>query len=216
MQETLNATVDQLGKHLAQYPWEDADAYANWLAQTYYYVTHSTRLLTAAAARMPFDMLGSKLHYRCAAHVAEEKRHELLAIHDLNVLGYKLDSFPELPATKLFYEPQYMKIERIDPIALFGYILVLEALASTHGQAHTARVVAAHGSQAATFLKLHSTEDPDHVTKALESLASLNGEQQRVVCDNIEQSGFAYALLLSTATIARRPDVVSELSAQHA
>jgi hypothetical protein len=209
MQETLDSVVKQLGQTLEQYAWEDSYAYANWLAQTYYYVVHSTRLLTAAASRMPFNGLGSQLHYRCAAHVAEEKKHELLAVHDLKALGYELKSFPELSATRLFYEPQYMKIDRVHPIALFGYILVLESLAATHGPSHTARVIDAHGSQAATFLKLHSTEDPGHVAQALENLATLDEEQKRLVCDNIEQSALAYAVLLNAAGIARRSNVVS-------
>ena len=29
--------------------WSDPDIYGNWLAQTYYYVCHSTRLLAAAS-----------------------------------------------------------------------------------------------------------------------------------------------------------------------
>jgi len=32
-------------------PWENQSFYAEWLAQTYFYVRHSTRLLCLAAAR---------------------------------------------------------------------------------------------------------------------------------------------------------------------
>ena len=35
------------------FPWTERAAYVGWLAQTYYYVRHSTRLLAAAAARFP-------------------------------------------------------------------------------------------------------------------------------------------------------------------
>jgi len=199
MKNALDVAVGSLGRDIETYPWEDGRAYANWLAQTYYYVSHSTRLLAAAAARMPFTPFGNQLHHRCAKHMAEERKHELLAVHDLQVLGHHLNDFPELPATRMFYEPQYTKIDRGAPIALFGYILVLEAMSAAHGPMHVNRVVAAHGARAASFLKLHANEDQDHVAKALESLAELDAETARLVEENIEQSAFAYELLLRVA-----------------
>jgi hypothetical protein len=198
MRIILNQVTADLGRHIDDFPWSNSRAYASWLAQTYYYVAHSTRLLAAAAARMPFNPLGNQLHYRCAAHIAEEKKHELLALHDIKVLGESLDHLPELAATRLLYEPQYAKIDHRDPIALFGYILVLEAMSATHGAAHLALVEASHGTRAASFLKLHSAEDQGHVDKALASLEQLEPERMRIVEENIVQTGLAYRLLLDT------------------
>jgi hypothetical protein len=198
MKIILNQVTGELGRRIEQFPWSNTRAYATWLAQTFYYVGHSTRLLAAASARMPFDSLGDKLHHRCAAHIAEEKKHELLALHDLKVLGESLGDFPELAATRLLYEPQYAKIEHRDPVALFGYILVLEAMSATHGAAHLALVEASHDTRATAFLKLHSAEDQGHVGKALASLEQLEPARMRIVEDNIAQTGLAYGLLLDT------------------
>src|SRR5688572_20045967 len=127
------------------FPWSSRYAYGDWLAQTYYYVRHSTRLLAAAAARFPFDDRGSALHYRFAAHIIEEKRHEELALHDLKRLGLRLDQFEERHSTRMFYEPQYYKIEQQAPSVLFGYIVPLEAIAAAHGSRIGAAVTTAFG-----------------------------------------------------------------------
>ena len=50
-----------------RFPWEERAAYADWLAQTYYYVRHTTRLIASAAARFPIDERGNSLHHRFAA-----------------------------------------------------------------------------------------------------------------------------------------------------
>ena len=205
LKETLDRAVDGLGHSIASYPWEDRVAYANWLAQTYHYVCHSTRLLAAAAARMPFNTLGNQLHYRCARHMAEEKKHELLAVHDLQALDCAIENLPERPATRMFYEPQYTKIEHSDPITLFGYILVLEAMSAAHGPAHVGRVVAAHGKRAVSFLALHASEDAGHVAKALDSLKQVEQDKLQLVRDNIEQSAFAYVTLLNAIAPNSRP-----------
>src|SRR3712207_1317678 len=95
------------GKAVEAYPWKHKASYANALAQTYYYVSHSTRLLAVSASR--FALEDEALHRRFAAHMVEEKSHHLLAAHDLKVLGHSLTDFPELPATHAFYESQYYK-----------------------------------------------------------------------------------------------------------
>jgi pyrroloquinoline quinone (PQQ) biosynthesis protein C len=215
MKLVLNQVTADLGRRIEQFPWSNTRAYATWLAQTYYYVAHSTRLLAAAAARMPFNSLGNSLHYRCAAHMAEEKKHELLALHDIKALGESIDDLPEIAATRLLYEPQYAKIAYRDPIALFGYILVLEAMSATHGAAHLSLVTASHGARAASFLKLHSAEDQGHVEKALASLEQLEPDRMRIVEDNIVQTGLAYSLLLDTIAnmlLLRSPSLASATS----
>lgn len=213
MRDILDAQVKRFGDALEAFPWEDRDRYAQWLAQTYYYVRHSTRLLAAAAARFPFDEGGNALHSRFANHMAEEKSHERLAEHDLKQLGLALASFPELPATRQLYEPQYYKIEHQSPLALFGYILPLEAIGPALGSSIIARVSAAHGSKCCTFLNVHSEEDVDHVEKAFAMVAGLSAPHTGYVHDNIEQTVFAYVTMLSS--IASPAVTLSSAAAPH-
>jgi hypothetical protein len=196
MKTLLSQCVDTMKQAIDRFPWTDRETYADWLAQTFFYVRHSTRLLAAAAARFPVDERGTALHYRFAAHMAEEKRHEQLCVRDLEKLGFAIDAFAEHPATRMLYEPQYYKIEHQGPMVLFGYILPLEAIGPAQGKRIIAAVVEAHGEKAATFLQLHTEEDADHLDKALAALEGLTASERAGVEANLTQTAFGYALLL--------------------
>jgi hypothetical protein len=204
MMTALQSCVARLGKGLRAFPWADRATYGDWLAQTYWYVRHSTRLLAASAARFGHDDLGNALHVRFAAHMGEEKRHELLALHDLKAIGLELEAFPERPSTRAFWEPQYYKIEHVNPVALFGYILALEAMSAAHGPSVFEQVSTAHGSAAATFLKLHAHDDEDHVAKAVAMLEHVDARGRADIEQNLEQSTFSYLTLLGELTAAKR------------
>jgi len=204
MKTLLQDSVKDLSHALEHFPWGTKRAYADWLAQTYYYVCHSTRLLAAAAARFPYDERGNALHHRFASHMAEEKKHELLAVHDIHVLGETLESLPEHPSTRMFYETQYFKIEHQSPLALFGYILPLEAIGPAQGPLMVESVTAAHGAKCASFVKLHAGEDVDHLEKALSMLESVDDVNKRHIEQNIRQTTYAYVTMLHD--IRRRLD----------
>jgi hypothetical protein len=197
MKALLSVCVTELGVAIERFPWERKEAYADWLAQTYYYVRHTTRLQAAAAARFAMDERGNSLHHRFAAHMGEEKKHELLAIHDMKQLGASIDEFPEHAATRMFYEPQYFKIEHLGPTACFGYILPLEAIGPASGTRIIDRVVASHGPKCVSFLRLHSDEDPEHLQKALEFVESVTAGERSFIQENVRQTTFAYCTMLS-------------------
>ncbi len=194
--KTLEHCVEQLGSALRAFPWQEQSAYADWLTQTYFYVRHSTRLLAASAARFKQDEAGDALHHRFTKHMSEEKRHERLALHDLRQLGLSTEGIVERNSTRLFYECQYYKVEHVDPTALFGYILALEAMSATHGPWVYGVVSKAHGPSAATFLKLHAQDDEHHTKEALSMLERLSASSRLEVEGNLEQSTYAYLLIL--------------------
>jgi pyrroloquinoline quinone (PQQ) biosynthesis protein C len=174
--------------------WEDPLVYAQYLAQTYYYVCHSTRLLGLAAARLGVDQ--EKLHQRMFKHASEERSHHLLTKHDLQALGHRLEDLPELASTAALYQTQYFQIEYVSPLTLFGYILALEGVAVIHGPSVYQRVHKAHGSAAGAFLKLHAEEDPDHLEKALEVVRSIPERDQAAVRQNLRFSCQHYRAFL--------------------
>jgi hypothetical protein len=171
---------------VADFPWDSKDAYASFLAQTYYYVSHSTRLLALAAAR--FGVEDEGLHQRFLKHTTEEKSHHLLAIHDLKALGKQLTDYPELPMTAALYEPQYYKVEYQDPTALFGYIMPLEMLAVRKGRWIFGCVEKAFGTKAASFVKVHAEDDEGHVTEGLEHLRQLDPSKMNRINFNFVQT----------------------------
>ena len=196
MKNVLDQSMTTVRAAIRAFPWSDRVAYGDWMAQTYHYVKHSTRLLAAAAARFPTDEAGNALHHRFAKHMSEEKKHELLCIHDLNALDFPLGAFTELPATHMFYASQYFAVEHQDPMALFGYILVLEVTSVREGDWVKDEVVRAHGEKAAAFVKLHSAEDVEHVEKALRALEASTPAQSALVCDNMRRTAYGYGAIL--------------------
>jgi hypothetical protein len=212
MKALLTTCVHELSAALDRFPWEQRSAYADWLAQTYYYVRHSTRLLAASAARFPFDMRGNALHHRFAAHMAEEKKHEQLAVHDLRELGTSVDDLPERSSTRAFYEPQYYKIEHEHPIALFGYILPLEAVGPLCGKRILGRIAGAHGPKCTAFLKLHTEDDVEHLDKALELVAGVGPAERLLIERNLRQTTYAYAAMLVDIRASLADRIVPEES----
>lgn len=171
-------------------PWNDKHSYANYLAQTYYYVNHSERLLALAAARLGNE--DDLMQRRFFKHLSEESAHDKLLLNDLKSLGFQLEDFPEASETKMFWETQYYKIEHQDPAALLGYIYFLEDLACSICPELTKLLTELYGKKCVSFLKLHGEEDPDHVTKAYEQIKKLSPERQRIITLNYEQSAIAY------------------------
>lgn len=194
MKELLQNELEKLEPVIRECAWEDKRVYGNWLAQTYYYVCHSTRLLGLASSYFQRDR--ESLHRRFASHMGEEKGHEHLAISDLKGLKLGLDQFSEMSMTKAFYESQYYKVQYQNATALFGYILLLEATAVKLGPQIYGRVVETHGKNACNFLRIHVEEDPDHVDKALDSILVLPPQELVHVEANLVQTADVYKAML--------------------
>lgn len=193
MKQMFNNEIAGLTSVMEGMPWDDRNFYAHYLAQTFYFVQHSTRLLALAGGNTALSE--DSLHRRFSSHIAEEKGHDRIALNDLKKLGiHRLPA--EAVATMNLYETQYYKIERQHPAALFGYILALEGVASLICPRFIEKIYQAHGIEAARFLKLHVEEDPDHVDKALEVIAGLPADQQDPIRVNLRQSLWNYRLFL--------------------
>lgn len=191
----LNQSVSLLQNSYESLPWDNKEFYANYLAQTFYYVRHSTRLLATSAGRLTYE--GQQdLHLRFLKHLSEEANHERLATNDLKALGYKIEDFKELNTTRFFYESQYYKIEHKDPLALMGYILYLEVLAQNICPPLAKKLTALYGKKAATFLLVHGEEDPHHVEEAQKLLASLPTPALTIITENLLQSSCAFDLMM--------------------
>jgi thiaminase len=177
-------------------PWEDKNFYANWLAQSYYFLCHATRLLCVAGAR--FDVHENEpLHLRCLEHSRQEMRHEKLAMKDLKELGFPISDFAQLPMAAQLYQSQYYLIEHEDPCAIFGSVLYLEGLSVGVGKEIYRRVKAAHGDECASFLRVHVNEDIGHIEEAFQSLNGLNGKQLASVAWSLVQNHAIYTQMLA-------------------
>lgn len=192
-----NEFINPLNKYanrVQQFRWEDIDCYASWLSQTFHFVSHSTRLIALAASRFYKDK--SQLHQRFLEHISEEEFHENLASRDVKALGLELSAFPELSVTKVFYRSQYYQIEREAPESFLGYILALEGIAVLAGDNANNRVCETFGPKAASFLRVHSQEDKEHIESAFKHILSLDDKNQKMAYANFIQSGEMYCKIL--------------------
>jgi uncharacterized ferritin-like protein (DUF455 family) len=183
-----------MSQALKSFPWDDRYAYGMFLAQTYYYVCHSTKLLAVAAGRMKKE--DHVFYKRFIAHMSEENGHEAIAIKDLKNLGFRIEEFPELPETRMFWETQYYKIEHNDPVSLIGYIYALEAVACNECPWIKKQLEKYHPANCHSFIRVHGEDDPAHVVKAKEQIDSLSEARLKFVEENFDQTVVSYAQLI--------------------
>ena len=196
MNSLLEKEVHLIKVKLDELNFEDELVYGQWLAQTYYYVSHTVKFLSLCVSR--FGVKENHLQQRFIKHIGEENRHELLALADLKVLNFDIQSFGELEETRCLYEPQYYKIEHLDPIHHLGYIIALESLA-VHLGPYLIEKTKLHGSD--KFLKLHSMEDLEHIKEAVALYDGLDKQRQTGVLQNLTQTFRAYSNLLESIRI---------------
>jgi hypothetical protein len=180
---------------IREFPWQDRGIYGQFLAQTYYYTSHTTRLLGLCASRIGIER--EKLHHRFLRHAAEERSHHLLAERDVRSLGLRLGEMPELPATAALYETQYYRVEHICPTSIFGYILALEGLSVIHGP-HIHEVVERCHGDASSFVKLHAEDDPAHLDAAFDAVSAFTEAEVKLIERNLVFACGMYRSFLRT------------------
>lgn len=194
--EYYQIPVELMGRTIEKMDVSNPQVYGNFLAQTYYYVSHSTRMLAFGAGLMKRS---DENHFRrFIKHISEESSHEILAERDLQDLGMKPADFYHLPETHALWEPQYYKMLHEGPLSLMGYIISLEYFSCTHLPAVYKRIQNAYGAKAGRFIKLHAEEDPDHILKAIELTSQLSPELQETILINIVQTAKTYSAMVET------------------
>lgn len=179
------------------FSWENKECYALWLANSYHYALNSTRLLALASGTMPLHH--TKISNRFVQHAAEEKGHEKLLESDIKALGYKINELPVSSEMKVYYRSLYYWMTPAgQAVGLIGWILSLEGLAANAGPWLYAKTVKHHGEKSASFLKVHSDADPDHLNKALEITKLLSEEENKIVSEAIEMYSDQYIKILET------------------
>lgn len=191
--EKLCVTMDKVN-------WDDPTVYGAYMAQTYYYVSHSTRLLALAAAHLP--LAEEKAHQRFIKHITEENKHEVLAQRDVAALGFEMSDFRELESLKAFYKIQYYFVQNVSPWSLLGDIVALEGLAVKRGQPLFERATKNFGAKTGNFLKVHAAEDIEHVELALAMIEGLPDKDKAGVLENLEMSCFLYETMLQELPLA--------------
>ncbi len=165
--------------------------YQEWLAQTYFFVRHSTALLGFALPHLKND----DLRHHFEKHLGEETRHDLVALKDLKLMDRDINEFQPLPTTEAFYQSQYYRIQFEGGTSLLGYILFLEGIA-VHWGKEVFEVVQKH-HKGIHFARIHVSEDPAHLESALKTISSLSEEQQLAILNNLKFTHHMYETIIS-------------------
>ncbi len=174
-------------------PFDQKRYYGNWLAQHYYYIRHTTRLLALAASKLDPS---SPLHRRFLEHAAEEQGHEKMILNDLRTLGFSVEDFPEYPATAQMYQAQYFLVEYVSPLSLLGYPLYLESLSCRFGPHIYSLTQSSYGEKASNFIRVHAEQDEDHISSLHKILAGLGPEDYKQVAWSLKQTAYSYQGIL--------------------
>ncbi len=186
--------VHNLCENVNNFNWEDQNNYAYWLAQTYYLVRHTTRFIGLAAGNSHLE--DRERHYMWVNHLKEESHHDLVALKDLEKLGYKIDNIPLMMSADMISSLQYYFLERCEASSLMGYALCLEGLASIQGPKLLTRLEAIYDKKVVGFIRLHAEVDQHHFKDGLELLKGLPDQEQNDIIRNLQMSVVLYSKML--------------------
>ncbi len=194
MREEIHDLLKETQEIVKNTKWQSEEVYCEYLAQTYFFATHSVRLLALAAAKMEDDR-DRGFQKRFIAHCAEEADHDLILIADLKKFGRTLDMYEENSPTRLMWQSQYYLIEK-DPLIFMGYIIALEEIAAHFGIQVCNMIKDIHG-QGFQFLKIHGEEDLEHIESAYKVINLLDEDRKKKILENAKQTIFAYNQTMS-------------------
>jgi pyrroloquinoline quinone (PQQ) biosynthesis protein C len=151
----------------------DRNTYAGYLVNVYHYARHSPHVISLAGSRAVQS--NPRLAAYLMRHATEEIGHERWAHSDLLRLGLTEDqiraSRPGTYCTSMI-GMEYFVAGHWNPLALFGWLFVLEALGDDVGHFVAGRLDSSLrlDSSATYFLRAHGTADHDHIRDIVEAI----------------------------------------------
>ena len=142
------------------------ETYVAYLAQAYHHVSHTVPLMQAARARLDDDHAIFKTALN--DYIAEETGHERWILNDIRAAGGDPDQTvhdgPSI-ATELMVAYAYDTIQRVNPMAFFGMVYVLEGTSIQLASVGAEAVQQSLGLPPAafTYLVSHGALDQDHI-----------------------------------------------------
>jgi pyrroloquinoline quinone (PQQ) biosynthesis protein C len=143
----------------------DLALYRRYLTNVYHYACHSAEVIALAGSRC------TRTHPEASRyllhHAEEEMGHELWALDDLKALGADetaVRASRPVPACAAMIGFEYFIAGRANPVGLFGWLYVLEAMGDDLGKRVASALQHALGgtSRGIKFVASHGVADHDH------------------------------------------------------
>ncbi|WP_171043767.1 TenA family transcriptional regulator [Pseudoalteromonas spongiae] len=158
------------------------DDYVAFLGQAFHHVKHTVPLLMNLGAKLPHSQ--EWLRDAVAEYIEEELGHQEWILNDIAACGFDKEavrnSMP-LFETELMVSYAYDTINRIEPVAFFGMVHVLEgtSVAIADLAAATIKDKLSLPNNAFSYLRSHGSLDQEHV-KFFETLMNrIDDEKQQ-------------------------------------
>ncbi|MFR9779881.1 iron-containing redox enzyme family protein [Micromonospora sp. MS34] len=119
----------------------------------------------AADRRAAVDPVSAQLVTYLDKHIPEEMGHDDWLLDDLEFLGVSRDeamSHPPSPAVAAFVGSQYYYVLHSQPVALLGYLAMLEGHPPTDELCQSAAQLSGYPLEAFRTLRKHANLDPHH------------------------------------------------------
>lgn len=146
--------------------------------------------LMSSALERSFALQGDPVAAHLASylriHIEEEKDHDLWLLDDICSLGYQKREVLEAPpcaATVNLIGAQHFWMNHVHPVAIMGYLILMEGYAPLPGQLELIRARSGAPATAFRCLKRHAEDDPAHLADLNQTLdiMALTAEQARAV-----------------------------------
>lgn len=165
----------------------DRDAYIRYLINVYNYAQHSSKVMAIAAAHC-MDSHPELASY-LLRHAEEEQGHDRWALADLADLHVdEAEARQARPAPScaaligfIYYVAAYA-----NPVGLFGWMYVLEAVGNDMGTPIAQRLEEWLGGKASRFVEGHGVADTDHTRELTEQIQTfITSERDRADVDQV-------------------------------
>jgi len=120
---------DMAQQFIDDFMGKDKRIYALYLTQVYHYAFHTPRNLALAGANI--HNTNTSFMHHCFEHAADETGHELMALHDLKMLGIPIVKLPDdipkiLPSTETMVGYVKFLATSNNPFRIMGYSYWIE------------------------------------------------------------------------------------------
>jgi len=163
------------------------DDYIAFLTQAYHHVKHTVPLLMSVGAQLPESK--EWLREAVAEYIAEELGHQEWILNDIEQSGFNKQSARQsVPAfaTELMVAYAYDLVNRVNPLAFFGMVHVLEgtSIVIADNAATSIQQTLALPDGAFSYLRSHGALDQEHVKFFEDLMGKISdaSEQDLIVC----------------------------------
>lgn len=163
-----------------------------FLIQTHCLMRHGLTLMAVARDRalsIPDDGVARDLAAYLSMHIHEETGHDQWLLDDICTLGLEPQQVlhaPPCAASAALIDMQYYWITQVHPVAIMGYLILMEGYAPLVSQLDEIRTRSGAPETAFRCLKRHAEDDPQH-------LAELNAalDRMRLTVDQTRSVGMS-------------------------